>query len=58
MDDDNNFIGVLSEGDLIQNILPELSKVMEEGGTLFSSYDLFMDAGKAHADKSFEHLVL
>jgi CBS domain-containing protein len=58
MDDDNNFIGVLSEGNLIRNILPELSKVMTEGGTLSSSYDLFMDAGKAHTDKSFEHLVL
>ena len=58
VDDDNNFIGVLSEGDLIRNILPELSKVMKEGGTLSSSYDLFMDTSKAHADKGFEHLVL
>jgi len=58
VDDENNFIGVLSEGDLIRNILPELSMVMEEGGTLSSSYDLFMDAGKANAEKGFEELVL
>ncbi len=58
VDDDNNFIGVLSEGDLIRHTLPNLQEVISSGDTLSNAYEMFVDEGKANANKSFEDLVI
>jgi CBS domain-containing protein len=47
VDADNALIGVLSEGDFIRAMLPQLSEVMAAGGTLADSYDLFEENGAA-----------
>lgn len=58
VDDDNNFVGVLSEGDLIRHTLPNLQEVISSGDTLSNAYDMFVDEGKENANKSFEDLVI
>jgi len=45
VDDENNLVGVLSEGDMVHMLLPEMSAVMEKGGSLRSSYDIFSEKG-------------
>jgi CBS domain-containing protein len=58
VDDDNNFLGVLSEGDLIRSALPDIQEVISAGDTLSNAYDLFVEAGQANANKSFKHLII
>ena len=40
VDEANNFVGTLSEGDLMRAALPSLSDAMAGGGTLSGGYDL------------------
>ena len=58
VDEDNNFLGVLSEGDLIRSALPDIKEVISSGDSLSNAYDLFVEAGRANANKSFAHLVI
>lgn len=58
VDDENNFIGVLSEGDMMQLALPEMSAVMKEGGDLRSSYGIFSEKGASLGNDPIDnHLV-
>jgi CBS domain-containing protein len=58
VDAGNTFIGVLSEGDIMRAMLPELSEVMAAGGRLADSYDLFQEKGAALADQVIDPHVI
>lgn len=58
VDEENNFVGVLSEGDLIRTILPRYEEIMQQGENLSSAFETFVENGKSMADKSIEELVI
>lgn len=58
VDADNTFAGVLSEGDIMRAMLPQLSEVMAGGGRLADSYDLFQEKGAALADQAIDAHVI
>ena len=45
VDDEDNFIGVLSEGDMMKAILPEMSEVMAVGRDLQETYNISSEKG-------------
>lgn len=51
-------LGVLSEGDILRNALPDFDEILHAGGTLYDAYQLFM--GKSHelADRPITPLVI
>ena len=58
VDEDDNFIGVLSEGDMMKATLPEMSEVMAGGQSLRDSYDLFSEkGGKLGTELIDDHLI-
>lgn len=58
VDGENTFVGVLSEGDVMRAMLPELSEVMAAGGRLADSYDLFQEKGAALAREPIDPHVI
>ena len=58
VDGENTFIGVLSEGDMMGKVLPEMSEVIAEGGGLRGSYDIFSEKGAKLGSETIDrHLV-
>lgn len=45
VDEDDNFLGVLSEGDMMRAILPEMSEVMAGELSLSESYEITSEKG-------------
>lgn len=45
IDHDNNFVGVLSVGDVLRAAMPDIDEIMEEGGTLEQAFRLFLRKG-------------
>jgi CBS domain-containing protein len=58
VDAENNFRGVLSEGDLIRAVLPQYEEIVRSGGSLSGAFELFLDKGKAIAEQPIEPLVI
>src|SRR5688500_13605539 len=58
VDAENNFRGVLSEGDLIRAVLPQYEEIVRSGGSLSGAFELFRDKGKAIAEQPIEPLVI
>ena len=58
VDAHNSLAGVLSEGDVIRAMLPQLSEVMAAGGTLADSYDLFEEKGAALGGQPIDAYVI
>jgi CBS domain-containing protein len=58
IDDDNNFVGVLSVGDVLRAAMPNLEEILEEGGTLEQAYRLFLRKGSDLMYKPIEPLVI
>ena len=46
VDVDDNFIGVLSEGDILRAALPDMDEIVAEGGSLDTAFDIFLKKGK------------
>ena len=46
VDEDNNFIGVLSEGDMIAKTLPDITELMGSSGGIRDSQDIFSEKGR------------
>lgn len=46
VDEDNNFIGVLSEGNMIAETLPDITELMASSGGIRDSQDIFSEKGK------------
>jgi CBS domain-containing protein/ActR/RegA family two-component response regulator len=58
VDDVGNFVGVLSEGDILRSTLPDFDEILEEGGTLYEAFQLFMRKGRELSDKPIMPLVI
>ena len=58
VDDEGNFIGVLSEGDILRNALPDFDEIVEEGGTSYDAFQLFMRKGRELSDRPITPLVI
>ncbi len=58
IDDDDNFQGVLSEGDILRTALPDINEILEEGGSLDDAYDIFLSKGRELSDLPITPLVI
>lgn len=56
VDGDNNFVGVLSEGDLIRAVLPKYDELVKGGVT--NPVNLFVERGHENAEASIGPLVI
>jgi CBS domain-containing protein len=55
---DGDFIGVLSEGDILRAALPNTEEILEEGGTLLDAYHLFLRKGQALSERPIMPIVI
>ena len=46
VDEDDKFIGVLSEGDILRAALPDMDEITAEGGSLDTAFGIFLKKGK------------
>lgn len=46
VDDDDNFVGVLSEGDILRAALPDINQILDEGGSVDTAFDIFISKGR------------
>jgi CBS domain-containing protein len=44
--EDDKFIGVLSEGDILRAALPDMDEIAAEGGSLDTAFGIFLKKGK------------
>lgn len=51
VDDDGNFVGVLSEGDLIRGALPQMDEILSQGEGLAGGIEIFLDKGRDMAHR-------
>ena len=58
LDHDDEFVGVLSEGDLIRAVLPRYDDVTDAGGTLDDAFRIFVARGRELADRPIDPLVV
>ena len=58
VDAEGNFVGVLSEGDVMRAALPQLTEVLEAGGSLSDAYDLFQEKGRTLADQPIDTYII
>ncbi len=58
IDEERNFVGVLSEGDLIRAILPNFDEVIQAGGTLQDAFMFFVAKGRELANRPIEPLII
>ena len=57
-DDQNNFVGVLSEGDILQAALPDINQILDEGGSVDTAFDIFLNKGKNLANLPITPLII
>jgi CBS domain-containing protein len=58
VDHDGEFVGVLSEGDILRSSLPDLDEILAAGGTLYDGYQLFMRKARELSAKPITPLVI
>lgn len=58
VDDDDNFMGVLSEGDVLRAALPDIDEIQKEGGSLSQAFDIFLDKGRELSNLPIAPLVI
>lgn len=58
MDHDGQFVGSLSEEDLVRAMLPGFDDVNAAGGTLADAFRAFLERGRALADRVIDPLVV
>jgi len=58
VDEEQNFIGVLSEGDLLRALMPDFEEILGAGGTLYHAFELFIQKGSLLAEDSIAHLII
>lgn len=56
--EDDKFIGVLSEGDILRAALPDTNEIVAEGGSLDTAFDIFLKKGKHLSDLPILPLVI
>ncbi|HNB55101.1 MAG TPA: CBS domain-containing protein [Anaerolineales bacterium] len=58
VDDDGQFVGVLSEGDILRAALPDFDEIEQEGGSLLDAYQLFLRKGQELSEKPIAPLII
>jgi predicted transcriptional regulator len=58
VDDEDKFIGVLSEGDILRTALPDIDEILDEGGTLDDAFQIFLDKGKQLSELPIAPLII
>ena len=58
VDDEGNFVGVLSEGDILRAALPDIDEILQEGGSLDDAFRVLLEKGKALSDRPIMPLVI
>lgn len=58
VDGDKNFVGVVSEGDLLRAVLPNFDEVIEAGGTLADVFTFFVRKGQDLANYPISPIVI
>ena len=58
VDTNDNFKGVISEGDLIRATLPEYDDLMKDGTPLGQAWKIFIEKGKELADHPIDKVVI
>ena len=58
VDEDDNFRGVLSEGDILRTALPDVVEILEEGGSLDDAFAIFLDKGKELSNLPITPLII
>src|ERR1044071_1807041 len=58
VDEDNTFVGVLSEGDILRAALPDIDEILTAGGSLDDAFDLFLRKGANLSDRPILPLVI
>ena len=58
VDDEGNFVGVLSEGDILRAALPDIDEILEAGGALDDAFRLFFSKGQDLSEMPILPLVL
>ena len=58
VDDDQRFLGVLSEGDLIRRALPDFQELLSQGQDMRGGLDIFLERGRDMADELIDPLVI
>ncbi len=58
VDDEGNFVGVLSEGDILRAALPDIDEILEQGGSLDDAFRVFLQKGRALSERPIMPLVI
>ena len=58
VDEEGNFRGVLSEGDLIRAALPRYDEIIRDGGAIHDALESFRDNGREMANRPIDPLVI
>ena len=58
IDDEDNFFGVLSEGDILRSALPDVDEIVAEGGSLDTAFEIFVKKGKKLSELPITPLVI
>jgi CBS domain-containing protein len=58
VDEDDNFRGVLSEGDILRTALPDIDQILEEGGSLVDAFGILLDKGRALSALPITSLII
>ncbi len=58
VNEEGDFVGVLSEGDILRAALPDTEEILAEGGTLLDAYHLFLRKGQSLSERPILPLVI
>ncbi len=58
VDEQDAFIGVVSEGDLIRELLPDIGEVFHAGGSMMDAQHALLESGFNLRDQTIERLII
>jgi CBS domain-containing protein len=58
VNEDGEFVGVLSEGDILRTALPDIDEILDAGGSLDDAFELFLRKGANLSDRPILPLVI
>jgi CBS domain-containing protein len=58
VDGSGDFVGVLSEGDILRNALPDVEEIIDAGGSLHDAYQIFVRKAKELSSKPLLPLII
>ena len=58
LDGNDEFVGVLAEGDMIRAVMPRFEDIMLSSGTLYETFGLFMESGHEKAGHPIDEIVI